>query len=89
MIDGINSKLEMHGVAMKDEKGKNMNAPCYNCYERYIGCHDSCEKYREYKIKVGEINQEKIEYNDFLIYKKCVIYKTKRMFNNARRMKGG
>ena len=27
--------------------------------------------------------------NDFIIYKKCVIYKTKRMFNNARRMKGG
>lgn len=66
-----------------------MNAPCYNCDEKHIGCHDSCVKYREYKRKVGEINQTKREYNDFLIYKKNVIYKTKRMFNNARRMKGG
>ena len=66
-----------------------MNAPCYNCDERYIGCHDSCEKYREYKSKVGDINQEKRECNDFLIYKKRVICKTKRMFKNSRRMKGG
>ena len=74
---------------MKGCEGKNMNAPCYNCDERYTGCHYSCGKYREYKSKVGEINQEKREYNDFIIYKKRVIYKTKRMFNNARRMKGG
>ena len=33
------------------------------------------------------MNQEKREYNDFLIYKKSVIYKTKLMFKNARRMK--
>lgn len=66
-----------------------MNAPCYNCDERYIGCHDSCEKYREYKSKVGEINQKKREHNDFIIYKKCVIYKAERILKNARRRKDG
>lgn len=66
-----------------------MNAPCYNCDERYTGCHYSCEKYREYKSNICEINQAKREYNDFLLYKKCAIYKAERILKNAMRMKGG
>lgn len=66
-----------------------MNAPCYNCDEKYIGCHDSCEKYREYKINIVEINQAKREYNDFRLYKKGVIYKAERILKNARRRKDG
>ena len=25
-----------------------MNAPCYECKDRTLGCHGSCEKYAEY-----------------------------------------
>ena len=66
-----------------------MNSPCYNCDEKYIGCHDSCEKYREYKSNIDEINQAKREYNDFRLYKKDVIYKAERILKNARRRKDG
>ena len=25
-----------------------LKAPCKNCPDRYLGCHDHCEKYREF-----------------------------------------
>jgi hypothetical protein len=27
----------------------NENAPCLNCPEKYPGCHDHCDKYKEWK----------------------------------------
>ena len=27
----------------------NLEVPCLNCKDRYIGCHSVCEKYLEYK----------------------------------------
>ena len=26
-----------------------MKAPCYNCKDRELGCHSSCNKYSEYR----------------------------------------
>lgn len=28
--------------------------PCYGCEDRELGCHSSCEKYAEFKIKLDE-----------------------------------
>ncbi len=36
-----------------------MNAPCYNCKEREVGCHSFCEKY----IKYDNENKKRIEEN--------------------------
>ena len=31
-----------------------MKAPCYGCPDRYPGCHDHCDKYKEWKAKYEE-----------------------------------
>ena len=40
----LNKKEEMH---MK------VNAPCMNCPDRHEACHDSCKKYKDFKIEYG------------------------------------
>lgn len=27
----------------------NFNSPCYQCADRYMGCHDKCNKYQSAK----------------------------------------
>ena len=34
-------------------------APCKDCDERYLGCHDSCKKYIEFKKKNDEFNTKR------------------------------
>ena len=36
-----------------------MNAPCMNCQERELGCHDNCQKFSEYKIIWENILEKK------------------------------
>lgn len=33
-----------------------VNSPCQNCKSRYLGCHDECVGYQNYKRKKDEIN---------------------------------
>jgi len=33
--------------------------PCKGCKDRYLGCHSKCDKYDEFKIKIGEAKQAK------------------------------
>lgn len=35
-----------------------MNAPCFNCDERKIGCHSTCERYKEWCIKNEQIKEK-------------------------------
>lgn len=30
------------------------SVPCYNCDKRSVGCHSSCESYKEYRKKISE-----------------------------------
>lgn len=34
---------------------------CLNCKERIIGCHQNCEKYKQYKQYLETIKQNKIK----------------------------
>lgn len=34
-------------------------APCYQCFERYEGCHSSCEKYIAYRAQRLEVYKER------------------------------
>ena len=46
-----------------------MNAPCFNCTERHVGCHAECDKYQAYhaeRLKVYEANRKNGDLNDFL-----------------------
>lgn len=34
-----------------------MNAPCRFCQERYCNCHDHCEKYKDFRMKIKIIRE--------------------------------
>lgn len=38
-------------------------APCKNCEEKYIACHDHCKKFKEYKAMREKENEERRKYN--------------------------
>lgn len=37
------------------------SAPCRNCSERYVGCHDECVKYLDFKQEIEIQNQRRRE----------------------------
>lgn len=46
-----------------------MNAPCYGCTDRRVGCHAKCDKYQAYhaeRVKVYEENRKAGDLMDFL-----------------------
>ena len=38
-----------------------MKAPCKNCTDRVVGCHSTCEKYKDWKKKDKERKQKIFE----------------------------
>lgn len=36
-----------------------MEAPCYNCQDRVLGCHSLCKKYKEFARFRKEQNEKK------------------------------
>ena len=38
--------------------------PCKDCKDRYPVCHDKCEKYKEWKSRLDEVNKRRKEYNE-------------------------
>lgn len=40
-----------------------MNAPCYKCDERNQQCHDSCSKYKEFKLDISEAKKSENSVN--------------------------
>lgn len=59
------------------------NAPCKDCSERHIGCHQVCSKYKEYSAKKQEIYKlrykESVKLCDFAEH---MYLSTRRMRNN-------
>ena len=33
------------------------NAPCKDCKDRYLGCHDKCDRYKEFKSRKTALNE--------------------------------
>lgn len=44
------------------------NAPCKDCSDRYLGCHDKCEKYQKFHKECFEYNMKFAESQGYLIY---------------------
>ena len=38
-------------------------APCFNCQERYLGCHDYCDKYQEFRQNRNKLLNEQRKRN--------------------------
>ncbi len=41
-----------------------MIAPCKGCTSRHMACHDQCERYKEYRKYLDEINERRKAYNE-------------------------
>ena len=40
--------------------------PCKDCEDRYLACHDKCEKYKEWKDYVAETNKRfKLDHHSY------------------------
>lgn len=56
--------------------------PCYNCEKRYLGCHDYCNKYQEYRLNRNLFLEEQRKRNylkyDYYYYKTDVIRRMSR-----------
>ena len=37
--------------------------PCKDCKERHPACHDSCDRYKEWKQRLEKVNEERKKYN--------------------------
>ena len=44
-----------------------MRPPCLNCKVRHIGCHDRCNKYKEYKEYFKTRDEEEQEYKAYVV----------------------
>lgn len=60
-----------------------INAPCYQCEERHIDCHSSCEKYIAYANERKEISRKRIEEFDMQSQK----WESMKRMKNRRRSK--
>lgn len=39
-----------------------MRGPCLECKERHVGCHGSCERYKEFREKLDRIKRARKQY---------------------------
>jgi len=37
----------------------NIKAPCHNCDDRVLGCHDTCERFQAYRQKMAEVKENR------------------------------
>lgn len=51
-----------------------VTVPCRGCADRRVGCHGECDRYREFKSRLSELNEQKAqetksnaEYADYVI----------------------
>lgn len=63
-------------------------APCKDCQEKELGCHDRCEKYQEFRKTRREFNQKMSEfgiYNSYVADRKAkILARRKRGKRNER-----
>ena len=45
----------------KDMTFINIKAPCHDCEDRVLGCHDTCERFQAYRQKMAEVKENRAE----------------------------
>ena len=55
------------------------NSGCYNCKNRVVGCHSTCEKYEQYKQYLQRIKDKKEEeHKIYANHKRSKVYGRKK-----------
>ena len=49
---------------MENESPIRDKPPCKGCNERFTACHDKCDKYKEWKRDLDELNKRRKEYEN-------------------------
>lgn len=44
------------------KENKSLNSPCLNCTERVLMCHNTCEKYKQFKQNKEDIRTARAEF---------------------------
>lgn len=60
----------------------NRDCPCKGCKERYLACHDSCKKYKEWTENEKKIKDKAKQERDW-----CRSYKNRNPYSKANRKK--
>lgn len=55
-------------MIVTDFDTNHKKAPCYQCPDRQLGCHGTCEKYLEYKRTMQEIDDATAENKEVRAY---------------------
>lgn len=55
-------------MIVTDFDTNHKKAPCYQCPDRQLDCHSTCEKYLEYKRTMQEIDDAMAENREVLAY---------------------
>ena len=50
-----------------------MQAPCYRCENRYLGCHSTCSQYKEFQTECEKIRKLRFQEYEFTEYR-CLHY---------------
>ena len=61
-----------------------LDAPCYKCEERHLGCHSSCERYGEYAKAMEEVRKARFETSERIIHTE-----TKKTLSQLKQMRKG
>ena len=56
---------------------------CKDCGDRYVGCHDQCEKYRMFKANRKLENEKKREYRDAMDRRKIHVARASGRVENS------
>ena len=57
-------------------------SPCRDCPDRYLSCHDKCEKYQKYKKDLYEFSYQVTMYNGHTKYFKKSCRRRKNAYYN-------
>lgn len=38
-----------------------IKSPCFNCLNRAMSCHSKCEQYTDYRARIDDLNNKKVE----------------------------
>lgn len=52
-----------------------MNTPCKDCPNRSVGCHSTCDPYKEFDAKRKEIREIRAKSNDLYRHRSEVVQK--------------
>lgn len=62
-------------------------SPCKDCPDRYLGCHDRCEKYQQFKVDLVNAKNELNNHSEIDAYRLKSVRRSRVYRENAKKWK--